>query len=327
MQGVSVIICCHNSEKRLPETLRFLALQEVPSYIPWEIIVVDNASTDNTVGKALEAWSKSQSDVSFKVVKQPKSGLSFAREKGLDTAQFEYCLFCDDDNWLDKNYVRLAYEIMSSNECIGVLGGLGEAICEIEAPHWFENVKHAYAVGPQCSYDGDVTEDRGFVFGAGAVLRRSVFLSLRYKGIQLLLSDRNGKKLSSGGDAEICYLYVLNGYKIFYSSKLKFQHFIPKERLTIEYYKKLTYGFTQARIILSLYKYKMSCESNLLKKGLWLREFIYSLKNELFVSKPDKVKFRRTYAFALIKNRDTFNNALKYLRGYSSVKVDLCQKD
>jgi GT2 family glycosyltransferase len=44
--GVSVVVCCHNSASRLPTTLHHLAAQEVPRDLGWEVIVVDNASTD-----------------------------------------------------------------------------------------------------------------------------------------------------------------------------------------------------------------------------------------------------------------------------------------
>jgi len=46
--GVSVIICCYNSVKRLPVTLAHLKSQVVFGQIPWEVIVIDNASTDRT---------------------------------------------------------------------------------------------------------------------------------------------------------------------------------------------------------------------------------------------------------------------------------------
>lgn len=46
--GVSIVICCYNSASRLPETLQHIAEQEVAANISWEVIVVDNASTDNT---------------------------------------------------------------------------------------------------------------------------------------------------------------------------------------------------------------------------------------------------------------------------------------
>ena len=45
--GISVIICCYNSSLRLDETLKHLINQKTHGF-NWELIVVDNASTDNT---------------------------------------------------------------------------------------------------------------------------------------------------------------------------------------------------------------------------------------------------------------------------------------
>jgi len=45
--GVSVIVCCYNSIIRLPQTLKYLSLQCVPSEIHWEIIIVDNNSINH----------------------------------------------------------------------------------------------------------------------------------------------------------------------------------------------------------------------------------------------------------------------------------------
>ena len=47
----------------------------------------------------------------------------FARMKGAATAQFETLVFCDDDNWLDKNYVLLAFELLQKDKMIGAAGG------------------------------------------------------------------------------------------------------------------------------------------------------------------------------------------------------------
>ncbi len=46
--NVSIVICCYNSAHRLPETIRHLLAQEIPEGLLWEVIVVDNACTDNT---------------------------------------------------------------------------------------------------------------------------------------------------------------------------------------------------------------------------------------------------------------------------------------
>jgi len=43
-EGVSVIICCYNSAKRLPETLRHLAKQKLDTAFPWEVVVIVDGS-------------------------------------------------------------------------------------------------------------------------------------------------------------------------------------------------------------------------------------------------------------------------------------------
>jgi glycosyltransferase involved in cell wall biosynthesis len=54
--GVSIIICCHNSAKLLPQTLAHLKAQKNEANVAWEVIVVDNASTDETSRVSLSLW-------------------------------------------------------------------------------------------------------------------------------------------------------------------------------------------------------------------------------------------------------------------------------
>ena len=48
MTGVSIIICCYNASKRITPTLRHLQKQSFREPINWEVIIIDNASTDQT---------------------------------------------------------------------------------------------------------------------------------------------------------------------------------------------------------------------------------------------------------------------------------------
>ncbi|MFZ4402312.1 MAG: glycosyltransferase family 2 protein, partial [Bacteroidales bacterium] len=134
LRGVSIIVCCYNSAFRLPETLRHLAMQEVASDIPWEVIVVNNASTDDTSVVATKEWGKHLCNTAFKVIDQPIQGLSAARKMGVEQAIYKYIIFCDDDNWLAPNYVQLAFEIMNDDPEIGVLGGQTEVVSTIQPP-------------------------------------------------------------------------------------------------------------------------------------------------------------------------------------------------
>lgn len=73
--GISVAVCCYNSSGRVPGTLEYLAQQQVSKKIPWEIIVVDNASTDRTSKAARDSWPEN-APCQLRIVKEPKRGLS-----------------------------------------------------------------------------------------------------------------------------------------------------------------------------------------------------------------------------------------------------------
>jgi glycosyltransferase involved in cell wall biosynthesis len=234
---ISVVICCYNSSGRLAPTIKHLAEQEFNSEIKWEVVIVDNASTDDTNEYALNELSKYQFE--SKVVYESEAGLSNARKKGVKESSGRYILFCDDDNWLDKRYFQLSYDIMESDPKIGMLGGFGEPYIEGLKPKWFDRYQVTYAVGPQHHEEADISYIKAYVYGAGSVVRKELLLLLDKIGFKHVLTDRIGKKMVSGGDNEIGYAMVLLGYKVYYSPRLKFEHYIPQGRLTKEYLLKI----------------------------------------------------------------------------------------
>lgn len=253
IKGVSVIVCCYNSARLLPPTLQQLALQKNISGIPVEVIIVNNTSKDNTTEVAAAEWRKyDTAGIGFTVVDQPIPGLNQAREMGVKNARYSYVIFCDDDNWLCDEYISTAYRIMESNPAIGVLGGEGMAVSDVEIPGWFEKVKSHYAVGRQAAQSGDIS-NRRYVWGAAMVLRKEVLTDVLNSGIKSYLTDRKGGALSSGGDGEICMWFLLKGYRLWYDVSLVYRHFIPAERLTTAYYTKLKAGLESSVKVLDYY--------------------------------------------------------------------------
>ena len=88
MKGVSIVVCCYNSAARLPQTLRYLSRQIFQREFPWEVIVVDNASTDGTASVAKLEWARYNTNGSLKVVTENIKGLSAARERGVRESTF-----------------------------------------------------------------------------------------------------------------------------------------------------------------------------------------------------------------------------------------------
>ncbi|HLO82346.1 MAG TPA: glycosyltransferase family A protein, partial [Chitinophagaceae bacterium] len=172
--GISVIICCYNSGNKLISTLNHLSRQELPADLPWEIILVDNCCTDDTVSIAKQTWESilSSNKPSLIITEEKKAGLSHARKAGIYKAKHEIICFCDDDNWLQKDYLQIAYDTMNSDQEIGVLGGQGIAISDLPIPEWFYPIQENYACGPLGKQSGDIS-NKTWIWGAGMVLRNS----------------------------------------------------------------------------------------------------------------------------------------------------------
>jgi glycosyltransferase involved in cell wall biosynthesis len=260
LNGVSVIICTYNGEERLSETIRHVAKQKTDPSLLWELIVVDNASTDRTKQVVKDEWSKYNVNAKLRITDEFTQGLSAARQKGFDTARYDFIVLCDDDNWLDENFVQATYDIMSSNEKIGILGGPNKALCELEEPEWFKWFQQGYASGKQADlsdgkiYEGNITWKRGFVWGAGMIIRRKALMELYSKGFKSIMSDRTGSILSSGGDSEICFALVLSGWQVHYDTRLKLIHCMPAGRLTWNYLIRLFEGFGVTSVGLDYYE-------------------------------------------------------------------------
>lgn len=239
-KGISIIVCFYNSAPRLTPTLASIFKQEQLQDTPWELVLVDNASTDTSVALAQRLIAQSQFPNAV-LVEELNPGLNHARKKGIDTARYDTILFCDDDNWLNVNFMHTAYRFLEDNPEYGVVGGNGIEACEVSPPDWFEEYKSIYAIG--CRKDGDVKN----VYGAGMCFKKAIVDDFAPK-----MSDRTGKSLLSGGDSEMCDHALAKGYKIRQLCANTFEHFIPKERLTKGYLYRMARGRGKTKALLLL---------------------------------------------------------------------------
>lgn len=241
-QGVSIVICCFNSEKRLPETLQHLWKQDITPQMQLEVLLVDNNCTDMTIDVALKNHSSANTRIPLRIIEEKTPGLTFARIAGIRNATFDTVILCDDDNWLDADYCSIAHEILEKNPVVGLAGGCSEGVFEVEPPNWFFSISGAWALGSS-DYRGLLEGDKAFLRGAGLILRRTHFLELLDSGFEFIASDRKGKALNSGGDSEISHEFLRRGHRLYFDGRLKLKHWIPANRLTREYALRLWEGF------------------------------------------------------------------------------------
>ena len=241
MNGVSVIICTYNGRQRLEPTIfHILKLEAVCA---WELIIIDNASSDSTSEYCSELLASSGGQLCWRIIYEEKPGLIHARLRGLRESKYGIVLYCDDDNSLSADYLQIGFEIFKDNPNVGALGGFGIPVFEVnKKPTWFDRYSHSFAVGPQSSHDGKLMEFPAELYGAGTFLRKEVILYFYDRGFETVMTGRVGNKLVSGDDVEWCYLIQLLNYEIWYDHRLTFTHRMPAARMQWKYYLKLKEG-------------------------------------------------------------------------------------
>lgn len=271
MKGLSVIICCYNSGNKLIATLQYLAKQQKVPGIDYELILVDNNCTDNSIEIATDTWASLNTPYPLNIVLQVIPGLSYARTMGINVSRYGYVVLCDDDNWLSENYLLKMFRLLEAMPAVALVGGVGEAVTDGLVPQWFNDLKgFGYAVGTEGRVTGPVTS----VYGAGMGIRKSVFKNIEKGDANFMLSDRKGKNLSSGGDTEICMIISSAGHTIYLDTSLNFKHYLSNARLKWGYYLRLRIAFGKASAYLQLYDDRHSFA--VLKKKNSLSKF-YSL--------------------------------------------------
>ncbi len=239
MQGVSVIICCYNSSDKLSETLYHLSQQQLTTDLPIEVLLVDNGSTDDTSTIALAYWEQLKSRYPLRIITEKNPGKNYAIETGISASAYDLILFCDDDNLLSADYIQQGYTYFLQHPKLGLLGGFGIARLSIEPPAWFERYSYQYALGSQHTSSVDITLERGYVYGAGSILKKEAYLHLKKKGFEYTLTGRRNGIIIPGEDNELGYALSLIGYQIHSNPALTFTHVLPENRLTWQYIKRL----------------------------------------------------------------------------------------
>jgi len=124
--GLSIMIPTYNASSLLKETLAHLSHQEFSTPINWEIVLVDNASTDNTIQVAQEIWKNS--NVPMKIVRELRPGVAYARKTGFKNSNYEFISFIDQDNWAEPDYVEKAFQSIASKPNAGAVGVSSQAV-------------------------------------------------------------------------------------------------------------------------------------------------------------------------------------------------------
>jgi len=161
---ISLVVCTRNRTKTLPECLT--ALGRLRSAVVFEIVVVDNGSTDDTTAVLQEFASTAQFPVVL--VFESRTGLSYARNAGILAARGDVIAFTDDDCYPAKDYLDNIMHCFA-NKNIAYLGGKILLFDPADLPITIQPLNHVVSLPAGCYLKP------GLIQGANFAFRRSVF--------------------------------------------------------------------------------------------------------------------------------------------------------
>lgn len=180
MLEISVVIPTYNRYQSLARTLKSLSAQEEASDFSFEIIVVDNNSTDET--KAVVQEFEPVFNGRLKYIFEERQGATYALNTGIHLAEGDLIAITGDDCYVDRKWLRLILKEFAKYDC-DMLGGRIEAVLGKEKiPDWLD----FNTMGPVLAHfdRGDkhlLNDSAGFrPLGANMIFKRSSLM--RYGG-------------------------------------------------------------------------------------------------------------------------------------------------
>jgi glycosyltransferase involved in cell wall biosynthesis len=227
----SVVVCSHNRADSLAETLAALKSQ-VTKNILWEIIVVDNNSTDHTKSTVESAKSDT---VSIVYAFEPNQGLSYARNTGISLAKGDIIIFTDDDVLPASNWIQTTIDNMEETNC-AACGGYIEPIWQSPPPDWLTEKFHGFlAIKMDESGPKAITDVNNTPYGANMAFRKEIFLTY---GLFDVNRGRKGNNLASGEDGVMFEKIIQAGESVMYFPSVRVKHKVESFRLKKSYFRR-----------------------------------------------------------------------------------------
>lgn len=239
----TVLIATYNRAALLDETLHYLAAMRVSPALSWDVIVVDNNSTDET--RAVVERHIPGFPVRLQYLFEARQGRSSALNAGIVAATGKVLAFTDDDvrvvdGWLDAACAPL----MRGDAALAYTGGPVRPIWGATPPAWLDldrgDLWGTIAIQNHGTEPFVYEEGRKVPLGANMAMRRDAFAAIG--GFRPDLG-RTGGKLVLGQEVPELLLRARGaGLRGMYVPEMIVHHHIPAKRLTRAYFRNWWFG-------------------------------------------------------------------------------------
>jgi len=263
---LSVIICTRDRSESLHRVLTSLRELSIPPAISWELVVVNNGSSDNTP----EVIERFKPVLPIREVVETRPGLSNARNCGIGAVTGDYILWTDDDVEVDPGWLAgYAAAIRQFPDGV-VFAGRIIPVLEAPTPAWFndnvEILRDLLAVrdfGNQ--YLPLVIDIDRLPFGANYAIRAR---EQRLHPYDPELGVSPGKR-RMGEETKVCVDILNAGHAGYWVPDAKILHIITVKRQTEVYIRDYFRGVGETRAHVALSTGKRTRTEALLHHGLW----------------------------------------------------------
>lgn len=225
----SIIVCTYNRADSLKDTLQALREQITAPELLWEVLVVDNNSSDHTrqvVEEMRQSWSR------LRYTSEKQQGLSHARNHGIGKATGEILLFTDDDVLPEPDWLAVTLAGIDKYQA-EACGGYIAPIWESPPPPWLTERFYGFlAVRTDRTDDYPITQPGQAPFGANMAIKKAVFKQV---GMFDTARGRKGKVLASGEDGELFERILSAGLTAVFLGGSRVHHKVESFRLTKQY--------------------------------------------------------------------------------------------
>lgn len=235
--SLALAICTYNNAALLDQALDALERQAVDPATDWAALVVDNNSTDSTP-EVVRCYMQRNTIPNLRYVRETKQGLAYARRRAVQETTSDLIAFVDDDCMLAPDWVEQAVAFCRTHPKAGAAGGKVHPVWEVPP-----STMIPYRFGQDFGATPVQLPNTGFTYlmGAGLVLNRSALVASRWLD-RMILTDRKGSSLLSGGDIEIVLRIRQAGYELWYTPTMHLDHYVPRQRISPHYLRRLCWA-------------------------------------------------------------------------------------
>nr|WP_314494135.1 glycosyltransferase family 2 protein [uncultured Chryseobacterium sp.] len=273
---LSIIIVHYNVALLLRKCL--LSIQKYASETDFEIIVVDNHSTDSSWGDLIPEFPK----VRF-IASEKNEGFAAANNKAVKNAEGDYLLILNPDTELEGYYLN---EILSFADSKGDFGCLGVRMHDANGdflpeskrsvPDMFNSFEKLFTnfkkKNSKSYYRNDIDE---YEIAEAEVITGAFFLVKKH--VYEEVGGLDERYFMYGEDIDLCYTLLKNGFKNYYYGKASILHHKGESTVKNEVYLERFYGAMQI-FIDKYYRESKPLQYSFLKAGLKLRHKIELIK-------------------------------------------------